>query len=72
MSSPSQCRGSCGHMMAGFDTHKKCVRCRDKGIGDDPCVLKEICGICDLFTDTQRSMLSTPHTRYVGRRKQVC
>ena len=34
MSSPSQCRGSCGHMMAGFDTHKKCARCRDKGIRD--------------------------------------
>ena len=60
MSSPLQRRGSCGHMMAGFDTHKKCARCRDKGIGDDPCVLKEVCGICASFTDTQRSMLSTP------------
>ena len=31
-----QRRGSCGHVMAGFDFHKKCARCRDKGIGDDP------------------------------------
>ena len=60
MSSPSQRRGSCSHMMAGFDTHKKCARCRDKGICDDPCVLQEVCGICASFTDTQRSMLSTP------------
>ena len=64
MSSPSQPRGSCGHMMAGFDTHKKCAWCRDKGISDDPCVLKEVCGIYASFTDTQRSMLhsSIPDT----------
>ena len=60
MSSPSQRRGSCGHMMAGFDGHKKCARCRDKGIGDDACVKKENCEICNSFTDTQRAMLSTP------------
>ena len=59
MSSPFQCRGSCGHMMAGFDTHKKCARCRDKGIGDDPYVKQEICDICDSFTEMQHSMLST-------------
>ena len=60
MSSPSQRRGSCGHMMAGFDTHKKCAWCRDKGVGDDPCVKHELCSIFYLFTDTQRDMLSTP------------
>ena len=38
MSSPGQKRGSCGHVMALFDNHKKCARCRDKGVGDDPCV----------------------------------
>ena len=47
-------------MMAGFDSHKKCARCRDKGIGDDPCVKQEVCEICESFTDTQRSILSTP------------
>ena len=57
MSFPSQRRGSCGHMMAGFDSHKKCARCRDKGIGDDPCVKQEL---CESFTDVQHAMLSTP------------
>ena len=32
MSSPGQRRGSCGHAMAGFDSHSKCARCRDKGV----------------------------------------
>ena len=36
MSSPGQRQGSCGHAMAGFDTHSKCARCRDKGLGDEP------------------------------------
>ena len=30
MASPGQRRGSCGHVMAAFDLHKKCARCRDK------------------------------------------
>ena len=38
MASPGQKRGSCGHVMALFDSHLKCACCRDKGIGDDPCV----------------------------------
>ena len=71
MFSPSQRRGSCDHMMAGFNSHKKCGQCRDKGIGDDPCVKQEVCEICECFTDTQHAMLSTPRTRYVERRKQV-
>ena len=41
MSSPSQRRGSCGHMMAGYDTHTFCARCHDKKKGKDPCVEKE-------------------------------
>ena len=36
MSSPGRRRGSCGHAMAGCDSHSKCARCRDKGLGDDP------------------------------------
>ena len=47
-----QRRGVCGHIMASFDLHKRCARCRDKGIGDDDCVAKKSCVICDGFTDT--------------------
>ena len=46
MSSPGQKRGTCGHVMAVFDNHKKCAHCRDKGVGDDPCVKKQECKIC--------------------------
>ena len=55
-----QRRGVCGHIMASFDLHKHCARCRDKGIGDDDCVAKKSCVICDGFTDTQKDMLATP------------
>ena len=60
MASPGQRRGNCGHIMAAFDGHKKCARCRDKKLGDDPCVKNQLCTICDSFTEQQRSMLSTP------------
>ena len=60
MASPGQRRGSCGHVMAGFDLHKKCARCREKKVGDDPCVKGQDCEICDSFSDIQRGMLATP------------
>ena len=61
MDSPGQRRGSCGHKMAGFDMHEKCARCRDKGLGKDPCIMGgAICKICDNFTAIQREMLATP------------
>ena len=63
MSSPGQRRGSCGHAMTGFDTHSKCARCRDKGLGDDPCVLKKECVICKGFTPEQSLQLATPTYR---------
>ena len=63
MSSPGQRRGTCGHAMAGFDTHSKCTRCRDKGVGDDPCVLKKECGVCKGFTPEQIQQLATPTYR---------
>ena len=63
MSSAGQRRGSCGHTMAGFDTHSKCARCRDKGLGDDPCVLKKECVICKGFTPEQVLQLATPTYR---------
>ena len=60
MASPGQRRGNCGHIMAAFDGHKRCARCRDKKLGDDPCVKNQPCTICDSLTGPQRSMLSTP------------
>ena len=63
MSSPGQKKGTCGHIMALFDGHLKCVRCRDKGIGDDPCVLKRDCPISKAFTPEQILQLATPTYR---------
>ena len=60
MASPGQRRGTCGHVMMAFDLHKKCARCRDKKLGDDPCVRDKDCSVCDNLTDGQKSMLSTP------------
>ena len=60
MSSPGQKRGTCRHVMAVFDNHKKCARCRDKGVGDDPCVKKQECKICQALTPAQLKQLSTP------------
>ena len=62
MASPGQRRGSCGHVMALFDLHSKCARCREKGIGGDDCVLKP-CSICDQFTEDQKAQLATPKYR---------
>ena len=60
MSSPGQKRGSCGHIMALFDNHKKCVRCHEKGVGGDPCVKKQDCQICKVLTPSQILQLATP------------
>ena len=49
--------------MAVFDGHLKCVRFRDKGVGDDPCVLKKVCTICKAFTLEQIQQLLTPTYR---------
>ena len=49
--------------MAGSDSHSKCARCRDKGLGDDPCVQKKECNICRGFTPEQTLQLSTPTYR---------
>ena len=63
MSSPAQKRGTCGHVMAVFDGHLKCSRCRDKGVGDHLCVLKKACPICKAFTPEQIQQLSAPTYR---------
>ena len=73
MSSPSQRRGGCGHMMAGFDHHTVCARCRDKKKGSDPCVKSppESCDHCDLLTPEQRTQLSTPSYKLKKERKEA-
>ena len=60
MASPGQRKGACGHIMANFDPHSRCARCRDKGLGDDPCVLKLSCEFCDNLSPEQLLQLSTP------------
>ena len=60
MASPGQKRGMCGHIMALFDFHAKGARCREKGIGKDPCVEKKQCEICDNFSEDQKKQLATP------------
>ena len=62
MSSPSQRRGRCGHMMAGFDLHGFCACCRDKKKGKDPRIEKpgSDCQHCKALTPEQLTQLSTP------------
>ena len=63
MSSPGQRRRKCGHVMANFDTHSHCARCRDKGKGKEPCVQDpqtSNCQICNSLTSDQRQQLATP------------
>ena len=59
MLSPGQKRGTCRHVMASFDNHKICARCREKGVGNGPCVQKRDCKICKVFTPAQLKQLST-------------
>ena len=59
MSSPGQKQGTCGHVMAMFDGHLMCAHCKDKGVGDDPCVQKKDCPICKAFTAEQVQQLAT-------------
>ena len=42
MASSGQKKGGCGHIMANFDTHIRCARCREKGAGSDPCVKRTV------------------------------
>ena len=61
MASPGQKWGwgACSHLMAGFDKHAHCARCRDKSKGTDPCVNNEDCH-CYILTSDQKLQLSTP------------
>ena len=69
MSSPGQRKGACGHIVASFDKHSRCARCRDKGQGDDPCVKHIPCEIYDLLTLEQVLQLTTP-TYKIRKEKQ--
>ena len=64
-----QRRGACGHIMAVFDLHERCARCREKKLGEDPCVKDKPCSLCDNFSDTQKETLSTPSYRIRKERK---
>ena len=63
MASPGQRRDTCGHAMALFDSHTKCARCCEKGVGSDACVEKRPCQICDSFSEEQKKQLATPTYR---------
>ena len=60
MASPGQTRGQCGHLMAGFDRHSVCARCRDKKKGEDPCIKDKPCSHCDVLTEGHKLRLATP------------
>ena len=63
MSSSLQKHGGCGHLMARFDTHSFCARCREKSKGPDPCVSKSDCQACNVLMEDHRIQLSTPSYR---------
>ena len=70
MASPGQRKGACGHIMALFDQHLRCARCRDKGLGDDASVKKLPCNFCELLTPEQVLQLSTPTYKLRKEKKQ--
>ena len=63
MSSPGQKHGRCEHIMASFNSHSFCARCREKGKGSDPCISHNDCQACNSLTEEQRLQLSTPSYR---------
>ena len=72
MSSPGQKRGTCGHVMVSFDGHSKCARCRDKGVGEEDCVLKKDCAVCKGFTPEQVLQQATPtYSKRKNKEKKV-
>ena len=72
MASPGQRKGACGHIMASFDKHSRCARCRDKGIGEDPCVKKLLCEFCELLTPEQVVQLATPTYKVRKEKQKQC
>ena len=64
MSSPGQRRGGCGQVMARFDQHSFCARCREKYKGGgNPCVEKKDTSqskFCLALTPEQLAQILTP------------
>ena len=58
-------------MMAGFDTHSFCARCRDKGKGSDPCISKSDCQDYYVLTEDQRIQLSTQSYKIKKEKRQL-
>ena len=60
-------------MMAGFDLHSVCVRCRDKKKGSDPCIETPpaACSHCDALSSEQKAQLSTPSYKLKKERKEA-
>ena len=44
--------------MTKCDNHSSCARCRDKGIGSDPCTLGLLCKLCESLTPQQKEQLA--------------
>ena len=60
-------------MMAGFDLHSVCARCRDKKKGSDPCTKSppEDCQHCDAFTPEQKTQIATPSYKLKKEKKDA-
>ena len=69
MASLGQHKGARGHVMASFDKHSRCARCRDKNLGENPCIKKLPCEYCELLTPEQVIQLATP-THKLRKEKQ--
>ena len=46
-----------GHAMAKFGKQSSCDRCRDKGVGSDPCTLVLPCDLCVSLAPQQKEQL---------------
>ena len=55
--------------MAAFDQHEKCARCREKKLGQDPCVIGNNCVICEGFSDLEKEKMATPSCKIRKERK---
>ena len=60
-------------MMAGFDHHSVCARCRDKKKGSDPCIKTPPapCTHCDDLTQEQKDQLATPSYKLKKEKKEA-
>ena len=72
LASPGQSRGACGHIMASFDKHSRCARCRDKNLGEDPCIKKLPCEYCKLLTPEQVIQLATSAYKLRKEKQKEC